>query len=79
MRFTFHNEIEMFVRMTDKQTKREGSSRALAIHLVLPLHPHCQDMTVVDFFKGKSFSVNSLNQTQQMKLSMHTTAAGKRI
>ena len=65
--------------VTNKQTKPEGSSRALAIHLVLPLHPHCQDMTVVDSFKGKSFSVNSLNQTQQMKFSMHTTAAGKRI
>ena len=55
MRFTFHNDFEMFVRMTDKQTKREGSSRALAIHLVLPLHPHCQDMTVVDFSTGKIF------------------------
>ena len=65
--------------VTNKPTKPEGSSRALARHLVLPLHPHCQDMTVVDSFKGKSFSVNSLNQTQQMKFSMHTTAAGKRI
>ena len=67
------------MRMTDKQTKPEGIPGAQAIQLILPLHPHCQDVTVVDFFKGKSFSVNSLNQTQQMKVSMHTTAASKRI
>ena len=39
---------EMFVMMTDKQTKPEGSSGAKGLQLVLSLHPHFQDMTVVE-------------------------------
>ena len=39
---------EMFVMMTDKQTKPEGTSGAKALQLVLWLHPHFEDMTAVE-------------------------------
>ena len=59
MRFTFHDDFEMFVRMTDKQTKPEGSPGGQAIQLILSLHPYCQDITVVEsrwiFLQGKFF------------------------
>ena len=54
---------EMFVMMTDKQTKPEGSSGAKGLQLVLSLHPHFQDMTVVDFSTGKIYFCQFLEST----------------
>ena len=39
---------EMFLLLTDKPTKPEGSSGAKGLQLILSLHPHFQDMTVVE-------------------------------
>ena len=37
---------EMFLLLTDKPTKPEGSSGAKGLQLILSLHPHFQDMPV---------------------------------